>query len=159
MSDSLVDLLDRIVDTGVAATGDVTISLAEVELISLQLQLLLGSVGTEDAPPLSFPSRSRVRPTRTVKLEGDEDSLQRGLAQLVLVLVELLGELLERQALRRMAAGTLSDVEVRRLGDAFAALHKRLDELHEELLAAPADANRRPLAEPSLLGAAVRHAG
>lgn len=149
MSDSLVDLLDRIVDTGVAATGDVTISLADVELISLRLQLLLDSIGTDDAPPLSFPTRpSRTRPTRTVRLEGDEDSLQRGLAQLVLVLVELLGELLERQALRRMAAGTLQDEEVRRLGNAFAALHSRLDELYEELLD-PDRAKRQPASLPT----------
>jgi hypothetical protein len=85
-----------------------------------------------------------------VRLEGDEDSLQRGLAQLVLVLVELLGELLERQALRRMAAGTLEDEEVRKLGNAFAALHRRLDELHEELLD-PEQTKRRPLAEPPLV--------
>lgn len=151
MSDSLVDLLDRIVDTGVAATGDVTITLADVELISLRLQLLLDSVGTEDAPELSFPGRrSRARPTRAVRLDGDEDSLQRGLSQLVLVLVELLGELLERQAVRRMAAGTLEDEEVRRLGNAFAALHRRLDDLHEELLGASAETARRPLAEPPL---------
>lgn len=150
MSDSLVDLLDRLVDTGIAATGDVTISLADVELISLRLQLLLDSIGTEDAPQLSFPSRRRRRPERAIRLEGDEEGLQRGLAHLVLVLVELLGELLERQALRRMAAGTLRDEEVRKLGDAFAALHGRLEELHEELLAAPENAKRRPLAEPPL---------
>ena len=137
MSDGLVDLLDKIVDTGVAATGDVTISLADVDLITLRLQLLLDSIGTEDAPELSFPSRRRERPNRNVKLAGDEESLQRGLAQLVLVLVELLAELLERQALRRMAAGTLADEEVRKLGAAFAALHRRLDELTEELVALP----------------------
>lgn len=137
MSDSLVDLLDRLVDTGVAASGDVTISLAEVELITLRLQLLLDSVGTEDAPPLSFPSRRRERGNRSIQLGGDDESLQRGLAQLVLVLVEVLAELLERQALRRMAAGTLADGEVRRLGTAFAALQRRLDELTEELVAEP----------------------
>lgn len=53
------------------------------------------------------------------------------------MVVELLGELLERQALRRMAAGTLDDREVRELGAAFVALHKRLDELTEELVEAP----------------------
>ena len=137
MSDGLVDLLDKIVDTGVAATGDVTISLADVDLITLRLQLLLDSIGTEDAPPLSFPSRRRERPQRTVRLGGDEESLQRGLAQLVIVLVELLAELLERQALRRMAGGTLADEEVRKLGAAFAALHGRLDELTEELVSLP----------------------
>ena len=87
MSDSFVDLLDRIVDTGVAAEGDVTIALADVELITLRLHLLLNSVGTEGAPELSFPRRrSAARPTREVRLAGDEESLQRGLAQLVLVL-------------------------------------------------------------------------
>ncbi|MDX6480871.1 MAG: hypothetical protein QOG85_1381 [Gaiellaceae bacterium] len=134
MSDSLVDLLDRIVDTGVAALGDVTISLAEVELITLRLKLLLDSVGTEGAPELSFPKRrSAVRPTTSVRLAGDEESLQRGLAQLVLVLVELLAELLERQAVRRMAAGTLEEDEVRALGRAFTALHSRIEEITHEL--------------------------
>jgi len=142
MSDSLVDLLDRIVDTGVAATGDVTISLAEVELITLRLNLLLDSIGTEGAPELTFPrSRSAVRPQRTVKLDGDEESLQRGLAQLVLVVVELLAELLERQAVRRMAAGTLTDHEVNSLGNALTALHKRLEEVTRDLAAPRSLAN------------------
>jgi len=136
MSDSLVDLLDRIVDTGVAATGDVTISLAEVELITLRLNLLLDSIGTEDAPPLTFPRRRpAVQPQRTVRLDGDEESLQRGLAQLVLVLVEVLTELLERQAVRRMAAGTLTDDDVHSLGNALAALHERIEDLSRDLAA------------------------
>lgn len=141
MSDSLVDLLDRIVDTGVAATGDVTISLADVELIELRLQLLLDSIGGKDAPPLTFPSRrSRLRPTKAIRLEGDEESLQRGLSHLVLVLVELLGELLERQALRRMAGGTLGQEDVQRLGRAFSALHRALDEAFEDV----SEASSRP---------------
>jgi len=136
MSDSLVDLLDRIVDTGVAAAGDVTIALADVELITLRLNLILDSIGTDGAPELTFPSRRRTaQPQSTVRLGGDEESLQRGLAQLVLVLVELLAELLERQAVRRMAAGTLADHEVQALGNAFAALHKRLEEVSNELVA------------------------
>ncbi len=135
MSDSLVDLLDRLVDTGVAAGGDVTLSVAGVDLIALRVQALLGAIGTEGAQELDFPSRRRRR-AAPVRLDADEGSLQRGLAQLVLVLVELLGELMERQALRRMAAGTLTDEEVRRLGAAFVALHRRVDELHEELVAA-----------------------
>src|SRR5205823_4292240 len=69
MSDSLVDLLDRIVDTGVAAAGDVSISLADVELITLRLNLLLDSIGTEGAPPLTFPRRRpAVQPQRNVRL-------------------------------------------------------------------------------------------
>ena len=61
---------------------------------------------------------------------GPED-VQRGLAQLVLTLVEVLRELMERQALRRMDAGTLDDEEIERLGTTFIALRERMDELKE----------------------------
>ena len=136
MSDALVDLLDSLVDTGVAAGGDVTISVAGVDLIALRLKALLASVGTEGADDLAFPGRERRarRAGLPSRLETDENSLQRGLAQLVLVLVEILGELLERQAVRRMAAGSLSDEEAEKLGAAFLALHKRVDELYDELV-------------------------
>ena len=136
MSDGLVDLLDRLVDTGVAAGGDVTISVAGVDLIALRLKALLASVGAEGADDLVFPRRERRRPRTALpaRVEADENSLQRGLAQLVLMLVEILGELLERQAVRRMAAGSLDDAEAEKLGAAFLALHKRVDELYDELV-------------------------
>jgi hypothetical protein len=55
------------------------------------------------------------------------------------VLVEILGELLERQAVRRMAAGSLTDEEAEKLGAAFLALHRRVDELYDELVGGEAD--------------------
>lgn len=134
VSDALVDLLDSLVDTGVAAAGDVTISVAGVDLIALRLKALLASVGTEGADDLAFPRRERRARQLPARVETDEHSLQRGLAQLVLVLVEILGELLERQAVRRMAAGSLSDDETEKLGASFLALHRRIDELYDELL-------------------------
>jgi NTP pyrophosphatase (non-canonical NTP hydrolase) len=136
VSDAIVDLLDSLVDTGVAAGGDVTISVAGVDLIALRLKALLASVGTEDADDLEFPHRERRerRARMPARVDADENSLQRGLAQLVLVLVEILGELLERQAVRRMDAGSLSDDETEKLGAAFLALHRRVDELYDELL-------------------------
>ena len=136
MSDALVDLLDSLVDTGVAAGGDVTISVAGVDLIALRRKALLASVGTEGADDLAFPRRDRRerRARIPARVEADESSLQRGLAQLVLVLVEILGELLERQAVRRMSAGSLSNEEAERLGSAFLALHRRVDELYAELV-------------------------
>lgn len=134
MSDGLVDLLDSLVDTGIAAGGDVTISVAGVDLIALRLKALLASVGTEGADDLAFPRRERRARQLPARVETDEHSLQRGLAQLALVLVEILGELLERQAVRRMAAGSLNDDETVKLGAAFLALHRRIDELYDELL-------------------------
>jgi hypothetical protein len=58
--------------------------------------------------------------------------VERGLAGLVLTVVDLLRELMERQALRRMEGGTLSDDEVERLGRAFMKLNERMDELKEQ---------------------------
>jgi hypothetical protein len=41
---SLVDLLDRLLDTGVVVLGDVTISLAGVDLVTVRLQALICAV-------------------------------------------------------------------------------------------------------------------
>ena len=66
------------------------------------------------------------------RLNADPEDLERGLAQLVLTLIELLRQLMERQALRRIEGGTLSDEEVERLGRTFMALSERMDELKQE---------------------------
>ena len=50
------------------------------------------------------------------RLNIDPDKIKNGLGQLVLTLVKLLHELLERQALRRIDAGSLSEEEIERLG-------------------------------------------
>jgi Gas vesicle protein K len=65
------------------------------------------------------------------RINADPEGLEKGLAQLVLTLVELLRELMERQAVRRIEAGTLSDDEVERLGRTFMALSERMDELKD----------------------------
>jgi hypothetical protein len=71
----------------------------------------------------------RVRPAFPRRVEADPASVERGLAQLVLTLVELLRQLMERQALRRMDAGTLDDDEIERLGETFMKLEQRMEEL------------------------------
>jgi Gas vesicle protein len=43
---ALVDLVDRALNTGLVISGDITISLADVDLVYLNLRLLLGSVPT-----------------------------------------------------------------------------------------------------------------
>jgi hypothetical protein len=73
--------------------------------------------------------RVRALPRR---IDADPDNVARGLAQLVLTLVELLRQLMERQALRRVDSGTLSDDEIERLGLAFKALAERMDQLKAE---------------------------
>lgn len=63
---------------------------------------------------------------------GDEKDPARGLAQLVLTVVELLRELMERQAIRRVDSGELSDEQVERLGQALIALDERMTQLCED---------------------------
>jgi hypothetical protein len=46
------------------------------------------------------------------RINADPEHVERGLAQLVLTLVELLRQLMERQALRRMEQGTLTDEQL-----------------------------------------------
>lgn len=53
---------------------------------------------------------------RAGRLDVRPDGVRNGLARLVLALVKLLHELLERQAIRRLEAGSLTEAEIERLG-------------------------------------------
>ena len=75
------------------------------------------------------------------RIDADPERVERGLAQLVLTLIELLRQLLERQALRRLEQGTLTDEEVERLGETFLRLAERMDELKAQFELEDADLN------------------
>jgi hypothetical protein len=68
-----------------------------------------------------LPSKIRLQP----------ENVRNGLAQLVLTLVELLRELMERQALRRIDAGSLTSAEIERLGTTFLRLAEEIDRLKQ----------------------------
>lgn len=57
---SLCELLDRVLNTGVVATGDIVISVAGIDLIYLNLQLLLTSVETARAGQFSVSTRAQT---------------------------------------------------------------------------------------------------
>ncbi len=180
----LADLLDRALGTGVVVAGDVTLSVAEVELVYLNLRTLLSSVATLEAQGIPFPANGgsgvehgpgRIRgagaapATRTdderfaapvrrpihsqpltqsaraqaPEEERDDERLERGLAQLVLTVVELLRKLMERQALRRVDAGTLEPERVERLGRAFERLERQMSELKQQFELADDDLTLR----------------
>jgi Gas vesicle protein K len=65
------------------------------------------------------------------RVEADPESVERGLAQLVLTVVELLRQLMERQAVRRVEAGGLDEETVERLGRTLMLLEQRMGELRE----------------------------
>jgi hypothetical protein len=77
------------------------------------------------------------------RINADPENLERGLAQLVLTIIELLRQLMERQALRRIDGGTLSEDQVERLGRTFMELDRRMEQLRTEFGLTEEDLNLR----------------
>jgi hypothetical protein len=65
-------------------------------------------------------------------IELDPDDIRKGLGQLVLTLVELIRQLLEKQSLRRIEGGSLSEEEIERLGLTFLRLGEEMEWLKKE---------------------------
>jgi len=66
------------------------------------------------------------------RLNLDPQSVKNGLGQLVLTVVKLLHELLQRQAVRRMEAGSLTDSEIERLGVTLMNQAQEIERLRKE---------------------------
>ena len=179
---TLLELLDRLLDKGVVAKGEIILSVAEIDLVYLNLGLLLSSVKTvekargigggsssffaresgeadkdffkEENPNISWveppnrksdgeftdlPAQAGL-PTGPLRHEAgqagimprtniDPKNVEKGLAKLVLTLIELLRKLMEKQAIRRMEAGFLTAAEVERMGIAFQRLEEKMKDL------------------------------
>ena len=83
---------------------------------------------TQDAPR----SGERVGPTRLAqRLETDAGSIERDLMKLVLTIIELVRQLMEKQALRRVDEGDLTDEQVEGLGLGLMHLERAMEELKE----------------------------
>ena len=81
-----------------------------------------------DLDPFARDGR-RLEDALTGRVSADPENVERGLVSLVLTVVELLRQLMERQALRRVEAGGLDDETVERLGSTLMALEERMEEL------------------------------
>jgi len=77
----------------------------------------------------------------TQRLESDPESVQRDLMKLVLTLVELIRQLMEAQALRRVDEGDLSPGQVEDLGTALMRLEEAMADLRERFDLSPEDLN------------------
>lgn len=78
--------------------------------------------------PAGFLSSATAEPGR---LNLKPDDAKNGLGQLVLTLVKLLHELLEKQAIRRIEAGSLSELEIERLGITLMKQAQEIDRLRK----------------------------
>ena len=79
-------------------------------------------VALDSATQSRLPSRIRI----------DPENVRNGLVRLVLTLIELIRELLERQALRRIDGGSLTADEIERLGLTFLRLSEEMDRLKQQ---------------------------
>lgn len=86
---------------------------------------LLPAVPREDAPA-SGVTAPGGQPRR---ITTGPDTVERDLMKLVLTVVELLRQLIERQALRRVESGDLTEAQEETLGATLMALHDRMTEL------------------------------
>lgn len=91
------------------------------------------------APKKSVPGLDRA--SNSLRLDCTAENVEQGLARLVLSLIELLRQLLERQAIRRMQGGSLTDEQVERMGEALMKLEGKIHELATQFGLKPADLN------------------
>ncbi|MEI6683103.1 MAG: gas vesicle protein K [Bacteroidota bacterium] len=71
----------------------------------------------------------KITNTDESKLKLTPDNADSGLAKLVLTLVELIRKLVEKQAMRRVDGGSLTDDEIERLGETLMKLEMKMEEL------------------------------
>ena len=77
----------------------------------------------------------------TQHVDVSPESVEQGLAKLVLTLVELLRQILERQAVRRMEGGSLTDAQIENMGVALMKLEEKVHELTANFGLRPEDLN------------------
>jgi Gas vesicle protein K len=75
------------------------------------------------------------------RIEADPDTVARDLGRLVLTIVELLRQLMERQAIRRVEADDLPEETVERLGLGLMRLEEAMADLREHFGLEPEDLN------------------
>jgi len=76
-----------------------------------------------------------------LRWNADPDDVQRSVAQLVLTLVEFIRRVLERQAIRRMEAGTITDQQTEEIGRALMKLEETVVEIGAKFGVRPEDLN------------------
>ena len=145
-----MDALDKVLEKGAVINGDIVIRVADVDLVYLGLRLILTSISkAEEVSGKSFSNPDKEFTPEDIeyikKLQreikkaeenipkliniGNPRETEQGLAKLVLTLVELIRKLMEKEAFRRVKRGTLSSVEIQKLGLSLKAVKKKIKEI------------------------------
>jgi hypothetical protein len=147
---TLVDALDKVLEKGAVINGDITIRVADVDLVYLGLRLILTSISkAEELSGKSFSDPDKELTPEDIeyikrlqeeirKAEenipklidlGSPKKTEAGLAKLILTLVELIRRLMEKEAFRRVKKGSLSSGEIQKLGLSLKAVKKKIKEV------------------------------
>ena len=125
----LIDLLDRLLRTRAHRRCD---DLARRSRPRSDLVACTDQLGSHAGGRVSrLPAR----------IDAEPETVRRDLGRLVLTIVELLRQLMERQAIRRVEAGDLPEETVERLGLGLLRLEEAMDELREYFGLRPEDLN------------------
>jgi uncharacterized protein Yka (UPF0111/DUF47 family) len=88
-------------------------------------KVLLNSGSMEDLAVEMEKIENKV----TSRIDANPENVDSGLAKLVLTLIELLRQLMEKQAMRRLEGGSLTDSEIEHLGETLMKLEDKMEEL------------------------------
>ena len=89
----------------------------------------------------SVPDGEGIQLGLPERINSTPEDVEQGLAKLVLSLIEFLRQVLERQAVRRMDAGDLSDEEIERMGLTLMRLEEKLVGMAQQFGLKPEDLN------------------
>ena len=147
---TLVDALDKVLEKGAVINGEIAIRVADVDLVFLGLRLIITSISkAEELSGKSFGNSDKEFTPEDIEyierlqreIRKAEENIpklininnpretEQGLVKLVLTLVELIRKLMETEAFRRVKKGTLSQVEIQKLGLSLKAVKKKIKEI------------------------------
>jgi hypothetical protein len=146
---SLVDALDVVIDKGAVVHGEVVIRLADLDLLAISLRVIIvamsrlqtqqgkraDSVHVNELGDEVYMKkleeqleRSQTHINQMINA-GSKAEAEGGLAQLVLTLIKLIVDLVEREAMRRVERKELTQTEIQKLGLNLQTIETKLEEL------------------------------
>jgi hypothetical protein len=88
-------------------------------------------IAETDSPEEFIEEIEKSRNALPPKIDANPQNVEKGLAKLILTLIELIRQLLEKQAIRRVEAGSLSEEEIERVGETLLKLENKMKELKQ----------------------------
>lgn len=80
---------------------------------------------------ITIKEPGQIKDSNPERINIDPKNVEKGLAKLILTLVELIRKLLEKQAMRRVEGGSLTDEEIEQVGQTLMKLENKMKELKE----------------------------